>query len=160
MTARIREGDLVRDRALALRFIDGLQAFDHTVEPNRRLDDTVAAEHLAKMMRDAAARPAQVFVAEAADGAAIGWAVVQETEDDVYVLASERRVAYVAELYLVDGARGSGAGRALLATCEDWAKARGIGVLRIGVLDGNTRARAVYAAAGFTPYAVQLRKYL
>lgn len=157
---KIRDGDLVRDRALALRFIDGLQAFEHGVEPNRRIDATVAADHLAKMMRDAAERPGQVFVAEGDDGAAIGWAVVQENQDDVYVIAEERPFAYIAELYLVEAARGSGAGRALIAACEDWAKTRGLGVLQIGVLDKNARARAVYAAAGFAPYSMQLRKYL
>ncbi|HEY0300989.1 MAG TPA: GNAT family N-acetyltransferase [Rhizomicrobium sp.] len=160
MTARIREGDFTRDRDLALRFIDGLQAYEYDVEPNRRLDNTVAAEHLAVLVRQAAERPGQVFVAENPDGAAIGWAVVQENQDSVYVVAAERRIAYVAELYLVDGARGSGAGRALLGACEDWARARGIGILRIGVLDGNARAKQVYAAAGFTPYAIELRKYL
>ena len=156
----IREGDLVRDRALALRFIDGLQAFEHTVEPNRRLDAGVAADHLAKMMRDAAERPSKVFVAETDDGTALGWAVVLENQDEIYVVAEQRRFAYIAELYLVEAARGSGLGRALIEACEDWAKARGIAVLQIGVLDKNARARDVYAAAGFDPYAMQLRKYL
>ena len=156
----IREGDLVRDRELALRFIDGLQAYEHTVEPNRRLDAGVAADHLAKMMRDAAARPCMVFVAEADGGTALGWAVVLENQDDIYVVEQERRFAYIAELYLVEAARGAGLGRALIQACEDWAKARGIGVLQIGVLGKNARARDVYAAAGFDHYAMQLRKYL
>ena len=160
MTARIRDGDLVRDRAMALRFIDGLQAYEHTVEPNRRLDATVAADHLAKMMRDAASRPNRVFVAEDANGEPLGWAVVLENQDDIYVIAEERRFAYIAELYLIEAARGTGMGRALIEACEDWAKERGIGVLQIGVLDKNARARNVYAAAGFSHYAMQLRKYL
>ena len=156
----IRDGDLVRDRVLALGFIDGLQAYEHTVEPNRRLDASVAADHLAKMMRDAAARPNKVFVAEADGGTALGWAVVLENQDEIYVVAEERRFAYIAELYLVEAARGSGLGRALIKACEDRAKARGIAILQIGVLDKNARARDVYAAAGFAHYALQLRKYL
>ena len=156
----IREGDLVRDRALALRFIDGLQAYEHTVEPNRRLDAGVAADHLAKMMRDGAARPSKVFVAESEDGTALGWVVVLESQDETYVVAEERRFALIAELYLVEAARGTGLGRALIGACEDWAKACGIAVPQIGVLGKNARAREVYAAAGFDPYAMQLRKYL
>ena len=53
-----------------------------------------------------------------------------------------------------------GAGRALIAACEDWAKDRGIGVIMIGVLDKNRRAHDVYNAAGYADYSVQLRKYL
>ncbi len=33
MTVRIREGDLARDRLHYLAFIDGLQEFEHRIEP-------------------------------------------------------------------------------------------------------------------------------
>ncbi len=50
MTVRIREGDLARDRLHYLAFIDGLQEFEHRIEPNRRLDVTVAADHLGVLL--------------------------------------------------------------------------------------------------------------
>src|SRR5262249_29160615 len=120
---------------------------------------TVATDHLEVLMKRLAERGGAIFIADDA-GAALGWAVVHETEDDVFVVASERRIAYIDELYLTDAARGTGIGRALIARCEAWAKGRGIGVIRIGVLPGNARAKAVYERAGFAPYALELRKYL
>ena len=89
-----------------------------------------------------------------------GWGVVVEREMDVYVIEADRRVAYVQELYLVEAARGTGIGRALLQACESWARAHAIPVMHIGVVAGNTRAHAVYQAAGFSDYAVDLRKRL
>jgi GNAT superfamily N-acetyltransferase len=155
----IRPARVPGDLPAMLSFIDGLQAFEHTVEPNRRLDTTVAAEHMAVLEKRLAERGGVIFIAEDA-GSAVGWAVVHETEDDVFVVANERRIAYIDELYLVEAARGTGLGGALIKRCEDWAKARGIGLIRIGVLPGNTRAKAVYERAGYASYAMDLRKYL
>lgn len=159
MSVTLRDADLSRDREAMLGFIMGLQHFEHRIEPNRRRDASVAGEYLDKMLRDLGERPGRVIIAEA-DGAPAGWAVVHEGLDDVYVLEAERRFAYVAELYLVEAARGSGAGRLLLEACEAWARERGLSVMQIGVLPGNERAKAVYAAAGFALYTTQLRKYL
>jgi GNAT superfamily N-acetyltransferase len=159
MTFRIRAGDLRRDRAAARRFILGLQRFEYDIVPNRRLDEKVAEDHLGQLFRDPA-KVHGIFVAEDAAGAAQGWAVVIEAADQLYVEESLRRYAYIAELYLEDVMRGTGAGKALLTACEDWARANGFHTLQIGVLAGNARARKVYGDAGFAPYAVELRKRL
>jgi len=153
----IRPARLAEDRPALLAFIDGLQAFEHRFEPNRRLDAAVAEEYLAKLLADLAV--GAIFVAED-DAGAVGWAVVHETEDDIYVIEAERRIAYIAELFVVERARGKGTGRALIAACEDWAKRHGIAVMLIGVLPGNARARAIYETAGYDAYAIQLRKRL
>jgi len=142
-----------------LAYIDGLQAFEHALEPNRRLDATVAAEHMAVLDKRLAERGGAIFFAEDESGP-LGWAVVHEAVDDIYVIEAERRFAYIDELYLIDRARGLGAGGALIRACEDWAKGRGIGIIMIGVLDKNGRAHAIYNAAGYNDYALQLRKYL
>ncbi len=155
----IRPARLPDDRPAMLAFIDGLQAFEHRVEPNRRLDATVAADHLAVLDKRLAERGGAVFMAEDA-GAILGWAVVHAAQDDIYVVEAQRRFAYIAELYLVEAARGTGLGRDLIASCEAWAKEHGIGILRIGVLADNARAQDVYRQAGFAPYALELRKYL
>jgi GNAT superfamily N-acetyltransferase len=155
----IRAADPVSDRAAMLSFIDGLQAFEFAIEPNRRLDNTVAAEHMAVLEKRLAERGGAIFIAEDDDGP-LGWSVVHETEDDLFVIESERRMAYIDELYLIERARGLGAGRSLIAACETWAKTRGIDVIMIGVLDKNTRAREIYNTAGYHDHALQLRKYL
>jgi GNAT superfamily N-acetyltransferase len=154
----IRPADPARDREMLCGFILGLQEFEFGIEPNRRLDAAVGAEHLDVLAARIAEHGGEMLIAEDDSGAPLGWAVVHEGEDDLFVLERERRFALVAELYLVPQARGAGAGRALLAACEDWARGRGIGLLTIGVLSGNARARAVYERAGFAPYSQTLRK--
>jgi GNAT superfamily N-acetyltransferase len=156
----IRPARLPGDEPAMLAFIDGLQAFEHALEPNRRLDATVAADHLAVLQARLAEHGGAIFLAQDDAGTPLGWAVVHEARDDVYIVEAERRVAYIAELFLVAAARGTGLGRDLIARCEAWARERGIGVFKIGVLPGNTRAHDVYVRAGFEPYAVELRKYL
>jgi len=138
---RIRLADPKRDRTAMLSFIYGLQAFEHTMEPNRRLDATVAADHMGVLDKRLAERGGAMFLAED-DEAPLGWAVVHETVDDLYVIESERRMAYIDELYLIERARRLGAGQALIASCEAWAKGRGIGVIMIGVLGNNTAPTA------------------
>ena len=156
---QVRDADLVRDRPAMLAFIMGLQHFEHAFEPNRRLDEPVAEQYLALLLRDVAEKSGAIFVAEES-GEAIGWVVVHEDDDDVYVVDAERRYAYVSELFVAAGARGTGVGKALLDACEAWARDRGMTVMQIGVLPANVRAEAVYRRAGYESYALRLRKYL
>jgi len=155
----IRPARLPQDKPAILAFIKGLQEFERAIEPDRRVDAPVADEFFAIIVPRVAERGGAILIAEE-KGAAVGWAVVYPEENDVYVLAAERTYAYVSELFVVERVRGSGVGRALLAACEDWARAKGIGVMMIGVLSGNARADAIYRQSGFEPYAAQLRKYL
>jgi len=156
----IRDADLSRDKPALLDFIMGSQAYEHAFEPNRRLDPPVAEEHFAKMLALLAERAGKILVAADAGDKAIGWAIVLESEDDIYVVAEERRYAYIAELFVVESLRGTGAGRALIAACEAWAGARSVRVMQIGVLPGNARAHGIYRRQGYTDYGIQLRKYL
>jgi GNAT superfamily N-acetyltransferase len=146
------------DRPYFLDFIMELQRFEGAFEPNRRLDSPVAEEYLVLLEKDVA-KDGKIFVAEH-DGTPVGWGIVHAREDDIYVLAEERRHAYISELFVNEAMRGSGVGRALIAACEDWARAQKLKVMQIGVLPGNVRAKAIYENAGYSDYAVQLRKYL
>jgi GNAT superfamily N-acetyltransferase len=156
-TVAIRSAIWPQDRQAALAFIDGSQAYEHAIEPDRRLDDTVAAEFFDELMRRVAEKKGAVFVAER-DGRAVGWGVVYPELNDPYVMAEERRFALISELFVEEGLRGTGIGSALIAACEAWAREHGFGVMMIGVLPGNTRADTLYRSRGFSPYALTLRK--
>lgn len=160
MSFRIRTAELPRDRAALGGFIMGLQHFEHAFAPNRRLDIAVAEDYLQALLRKLEEMGGAIFVAEGAAGAATGWAVVHEIEDEIYVRAEARRLAYIAELFVAEAVRGTGMGRALIAVCEDWARSRKLDTIEIGVLAGNQRARSVYERAGFVPFAMQLRRTL
>jgi GNAT superfamily N-acetyltransferase len=155
----IRAARLPDDRDAILAFIDGLQHFEHTIEPDRRIDAAVAAEFFDQLMGRVKSDGGAALIAEE-EGRAIGWAVVLPQENDVYVVAEERRYAYISELYIDEDARGAGVGRALVAACEDWARARGFPLIKIGVLPGNVRAEKIYRLLGYDTYALSLRKYL
>jgi len=155
---QIRRVRLPDDEPAILSFIWGLQKFENVFEPNRRLDPAFGTEHWADVQVQAAARGA-MFIAEH-DGQPVGWAFVVEESGDLFVVEKERRYGFVAELFVEASARGQGHGRALIAACEDWSRARGMAILIIGVLTGNGKAAAVYQRDGFAPYNLFLRKYL
>jgi len=157
---RIREADPVGDRPSLLSFIMGSQNFEHAIEPNRRLDTPVAAEHLERLLAHLKDHDGRMFVAEDENGALIGWAVVSEFKGEAFVVPEERDYAYVFELFVAEAQRGEGIGRALIAACEEWAKAKNFKTIQIGVLFGNARAAKIYREAGYSDYALELRKYL
>ena len=159
MTYLIRDARLPADREQLHEFIMGTQRFESAFEPNRRLDRPVAAEYLALLEADVRSKGGRILVVEQA-GKLLGWGVVHAQEDDVYVIGEERSFAYISELFVVEAVRGKGVGRALIAACEDWARSKGLNVIQIGVLPGNRRAASIYEKAGYSPYAIQLRKYL
>ena len=159
MDFRIRDFDPSTDRDAGVAFIDGLQRFEHTFEPDRRIDATVAAEYYAVLMERLAKKGGRAFVAEVG-GKAVGWGVLAVEEDFVYIEERLRIYGYIAELYVEESARGLGAGRALIAAREEEARRRGFARLKIGVLAGNRRAADIYARAGFSPYSAELEKEL
>jgi GNAT superfamily N-acetyltransferase len=153
----IRPARLPEDKPALLSFIDGSQAYEHAIEPDRRLDGDVAEEHFVRLGAKVAERRGATFVGEV-DGRVVGWGVVHPEENDVYVIAEERSFAYIAELFVEERLRGTGIGRGLIAACENWARANGFAVMMIGVLPGNTRADRIYRREGYAPYALTLRK--
>jgi len=153
----VRPARLPEDKPAILAFIWGLQRYEAGFEYDRRLDPAYGEDQFTAMMAEA--EKGTVFVAEGETGL-IGWVVVIESESPAYVLAEERRAAQICELYVEEGARGQGGGKALLAACEDWGRARGLKIIRIGHLAGNDLAAAVYQKAGYTPYTVARRKRL
>jgi GNAT superfamily N-acetyltransferase len=155
----IRDLKLPDDRAAVLSFIMGSQHYEHAFEPNRRLDPAVAEEQLAFLLDGVGKHRGRVFVADD-DGQAIGWAVFVVGEAPVFVVEAERTHGYVAELFVTEGMRGRGVGRALLAACEEETRRAALKQIKIGLLTANRRAAEVYAGAGFAPYASELRKYL
>jgi len=76
------------------------------------------------------------------------------------VREEERPFGYVAEMFVDEAFRGRHVGRMLLKACEDHFRALGLKSVLIGALSPNTRALNAYRAAGYTDYAINLRKLL
>jgi len=157
---RIREARLPQDIPAIHEFILGLQRFEHALEPNRRLDTGVAADYFADLQIKIREANGIILIAEDQGARPIGWVAAHESEDDIYVVSEERRIGYIAELFVVQESRGLGAGRSLINACEAWARRRGLPLIILGVLPKNARAFALYESSGYDSYAVFLRKYL
>jgi GNAT superfamily N-acetyltransferase len=160
MSFRIRLAEMKKDEQVVLRFIRELQVFEQAVESNRRLDAPVAQEFFSVLMARIQAKNGRCFIAEDQHGTALGWAAAHEDESEIYVAAEERIFGWISELYVTEAMRGRGVGRALMSACEAWGRERGLKLMKIGVLAGNTGAARAYAAAGYKPYSMDLRKYL
>jgi GNAT superfamily N-acetyltransferase len=115
---RIREARLPGDRAAFHRFIMGSQAYEHDIEPDRRLDPPVAEEHLERLLAGVAKHNGKILVVEAEDGTLLGWSVAHERENEVFVVEALRLHGYISELFVQEFARSKGIGRALIAACE------------------------------------------
>ena len=61
---------------------------------------------------------------------------------------------------VTEAAQGTGAGAALLAAAEQWARGRGYTTLTLNVFAGNERARAFYEKHGFDVETVRYTKAL
>jgi GNAT superfamily N-acetyltransferase len=155
----IRAARLPDDEPACLSFIAGLQRHEHRFEPDRRIDPAVAEDYFAVLIKRVAEHQGRIFIAEM-NGAAIGWAVFVVEQNAIYVVEDERTYGYVAELFVNEEARGRGIGQALIAACEAQGRAHGLKLMMIGVLAGNRRTASIYAQAGYSPYATELRKYL
>ena len=68
--------------------------------------------------------------------------------------------AWVHDVFVRPDHRRQGIGAALLADAEAFVRARGARELRLGVLDRNTNARALYYRLGFRDYVRVLAKPL
>jgi ribosomal protein S18 acetylase RimI-like enzyme len=159
MSVTIRDADLARDKVALTRFLMGSNQFESQWEKDRRLDAAFPEEYLSQLAERAKSRQGRLFVAEEA-GAVVGWAMCFLDEHDTFVKQEERPFGYVAEMYVEEARRGRHIGRTLLKACEEHFRGLGVKSVLISALSPNTRALNAYRAAGYTDYAVNLRKIL
>jgi GNAT superfamily N-acetyltransferase len=64
------------------------------------------------------------------------------------------RVGYVEDIAVLEGARGSGVGRALMDAAREVFRERGFSHVQLSTVPGNDDARAFYGRLGLAPSAV------
>ncbi len=131
------------DASTIVEFVRGLAAFEHEpLEQVRLTEDDVRRDGFG-------AQPAfECLIAEhpTAEGTRpVGFALFFPN----YSTWEGRAGLYVEDIFVVEDARGTGAGRALVAALAGVARARGAARIDLAVLDWNP-ARGFYAALGFT----------
>ncbi len=95
-----------------------------------------------------------VFVAARADEV-MGFASVSRE-----VAFTGEMQAYIGELAVAAEAEGQGAGQALLAAVEAWAREQELTLLVLDTGTANTRGRRFYERSGFQEESVRLTKVL
>jgi RimJ/RimL family protein N-acetyltransferase len=91
-----------------------------------------------------------LFIADAAGGRLVGMAGVYTNKSPKLAHAGVVWGVYVAGAY-----RCRGLGTALVRSCVEWARAKGLVTLRLAVNAENAAARRCYERCGFTPYGVE-----
>jgi len=154
----VRAARLPGDEPAILSYIRQLQDHEARFEPNRRRDPGFAMDHWRDVQHRCAEKHGAMFIAEQ-DGAPVGWAFACEEHGELFIREPERRHGFLAEIFVEPPARRAGHGKALIAACEGWSRARGHGVMTIGVLARNQGAIRAYEGAGYEPYTLIVRKY-
>jgi GNAT superfamily N-acetyltransferase len=96
-----------------------------------------------------------VLIAEAPDGTPVGVAAISRSKH-----YSGTPQADLGELAVVAETEGQGAGSALLAAAEAWARQQGLAFVELATGAANSRARAFYARHGYGEEDVRLTKVL
>lgn len=98
---------------------------------------------------------AALLIAETEDGAPAGAVAIEQSKH----FTGEPQ-DYIGELAVTEAAEGEGAGAALLAAAEAWARRHGASRIALDTGAANTRARAFYARHGYQEESVKLVKVL
>lgn len=104
---------------------------------------------------DHQSRRSTVLIAEAADATPLGFVSLKVRRD-----AASFERAHVADLAVIDSARRTGVGTALMKAAESWARDLGMGLLSLDVWSTNDDALAFYRRLGYSAESVCLTKRL
>lgn len=143
MSVRVRQARPA-DQPFVLETAARLSAFGPPAW--RAAADVVEGE--ARTLRDFFDLPdpsSSLIIAEGEDGAALGFALLEEARD-YFTLEWHGHLGILA---VAEAAEGRGAGGALIRAAEAWARRRKYPILTLNVFDGNRHAREVYEHLGF-----------
>ncbi len=143
------------DQPFVLKTAERLSAFGPP--PWRQPADVVEGE--VRTLREFFDMPdpsSTLLIAEAADGAPLGFALLEEARD----YFTHDWHGHLGILAVDDAAEGQGAGGALIRAAEAWARRRRYPLLTLNVFEANRHARDVYEHAGFRPDTIRYLKTL
>ncbi|WP_421271745.1 GNAT family N-acetyltransferase [Aeromonas taiwanensis] len=92
----------------------------------------------------------RLFCVAEVDGVVAGFLTARIDINETIPFLSKEPICRIGTVVVDEGHRSRGIGRALLAHCDHWAKARGASQIRLEVMAFNARAREFYESLGFT----------
>lgn len=155
----IRDYDATRDRDQLRECIVCLQEHERGLEPALPEGPTMADDYLAFLVDRCVGLSGKMLVAEV-EGRVAGFVAVFGKVPPEEPDEEQAEYAYVSDLVVLPAYRGRGLGRGLLEAAQAFARAQGVGSIRIGVFVRNGAARELYQDLGFVAYHLQMVKRL
>jgi GNAT superfamily N-acetyltransferase len=140
----------------------GLQEAECRMESNRAVWTDHGVAYADRVLEEVAGHSGAVFMAESADGTAIGMVSCWRAEDETDLTArpDARAHLYISDIFVVESRRGQNVAGELLAAADAHGRALGLAYVTIGLLAVNHAAQRAYEKSGFQDYEVYLRKRL
>lgn len=147
------------DAVAVTRCIAELQDYERGIDDRVLPGEAVEGWYLDHLLKACGEQDGAIFVAEEG-GQVVGFAAVQSRVPNEDSDERAYNFALISDLGVNESHRGAGIGRALIASCEAFARNRRARWLRIAVLGQNTGARGLYERCGFEDRQVLLEKPL
>ena len=154
----IRRFDATRDAESLRECVIEQQNFHRNIEPSWPDGNAIVEAYLAYLDAECAAHNGCIIMAHSGPQAAGFICVVATTRGESP--EDPAPFAWIHEIYVKPEHRGADVASMLMAEAERFARAEGADVLRLGVLDGNERARRFYGRHGFRQHSHVLTKSL
>ena len=101
----------------------------------------------------AIAAEGRLFCVAEQEGAVAGFLTARIDINETIPFLSKEPICRIGTVVVDEGHRSRGIGRALIAHCDHWAKARGASQIRLEVMAFNALAREFYESLGYTPHS-------
>jgi ribosomal protein S18 acetylase RimI-like enzyme len=133
-----------------------LKLYEGQFDPDYRTDwDSV--KDLFKILQGDREKGGEIFVAEN-KGNIIGFIALALQKKNSALVEKDKGVVYISELCVMQDYRGKGIGGDLLDEATEFAKAKGIGLLKLSTFFDNKIAREMYERRGFRHYVTVMLK--
>lgn len=148
------------DLASLVQFVSHLQDHEAKREPDLRPGEDIGEEYALSLLGRAAGDNGTILVARAGDEVLGFISVWKDRDDDLLLREAARSHAYISDLFVVEGMRGKGIARALLAAAESAMQAKGCRRIRVCAKATNPEAVRFYGRLGYRPYEIVYSKLL
>ncbi|MCF7744676.1 GNAT family N-acetyltransferase [Aeromonas veronii] len=98
---------------------------------------------------DAIAAEGRLFCVAEQDGMVVGFLTARIDINETIPYLSKQPICCIGSVVVDEQHCSRGIGKALIAHCDEWAKARDAQQIRLEVMAFNERAQALYASLGF-----------
>jgi len=136
-----------------------LQDFEHQLDSRYPDGASIVDAYIPDVLKRSERYEGHILVADVG-GEIAGYAMIWARVPPEDIEDGDFECGRLADLVVREKYRGRGIGSRLIAEAEAYARARGVRYLRLGVLDRNSSARALYKSLGYSNCLIEMEKDL